>query len=327
MYLRLEYEDSVDVKFLAAKTTVAPTHGSTIPRLELLSALLSKLLTSVKDALQSEQSLADPVCFTDSKASLYWIQGIHQEWKQFVENRATTIRRLVPPEFWRHCPGRENPADVPSRGMSASALFESSIWLTGPDWLCDQSEEQQSSGLSESDVPEECQPEMRRKSLTCSLVAVGTTSSPVDMCEVISPERYSSSNCLFRVTALVLKFVARLQKQPHDSPSSELSANEINLARQSWLKGMQTRMTKNKDYTVWKRHLGLFQDEQAIWRCGGRMSNSFLTPSAKNPILMDREHHLTRLLILDAHRHVSHNGVRETLSEMCSIYWVMGGRL
>lgn len=246
-----------------------------IPRLELSVLLLSKLLTRVKDALQSEQSLADLVCFTDSKASLYWIQGIHQEWKQFVEN-------CVPPDFWRHCPGRENPADVPSQGTSASTLFESSIWLTGPDWLCDQSEEQQSSGLSESEVPEECQPEMRRKSLTCSLVAVGTTSSPVDMYEVISPERYSASNCLFRVTALVMKFVAHLQKQPHDSPSSELSANEINLARLRWLKGMQTRMTKNKDFTVWKRQLGLFQDEQGLWRCGGRMSNSSLTPRTQS---------------------------------------------
>lgn len=75
VYFRLEYEDSVDVKFLAAKTRVAPIHGSMIPRLELSALLLSKLLTRVKDALQSEQSLADPVCFTDSKASLYWNKG------------------------------------------------------------------------------------------------------------------------------------------------------------------------------------------------------------------------------------------------------------
>ena len=86
VYLRLEYEGSVDVKFLAAKTRVAPAHGVTIPRLELLSALLlSKLLTSIRDALRSELTLNDPVCFTDSKASLYWIQGVHQKWKQFVE--------------------------------------------------------------------------------------------------------------------------------------------------------------------------------------------------------------------------------------------------
>ena len=81
IYLKLEYEGSVDVKFLAAKTKVAPAHGVTIPRLELLSVLLlSKLLTSNRNALFSELTLNDPVCFTDSKASPYRIQGVHQGW-------------------------------------------------------------------------------------------------------------------------------------------------------------------------------------------------------------------------------------------------------
>ena len=106
----------MDVKFLTAKTRVAPAHGVTIPWLELLSALLlSKLLSSIRDALNSELTFNDPVCFTDSKASLYWIQGVHQKWKQFVENRVIAIQNIVPPEIWRHCPGKENPADIPSR--------------------------------------------------------------------------------------------------------------------------------------------------------------------------------------------------------------------
>ena len=85
VYLRSENEDHVDVKFIAAKTRVAPVLAATIPRLELLSALLlSKLLDSIQAALKSTLCLDDPVCFTDSKASLYWIRGVHHEWKQFV---------------------------------------------------------------------------------------------------------------------------------------------------------------------------------------------------------------------------------------------------
>ena len=34
----------------------------------------------------------------------------------------------VPPESWGHCPGIENPADLPSRGMKAEALKQSEIW-------------------------------------------------------------------------------------------------------------------------------------------------------------------------------------------------------
>lgn len=35
-----------------------------------------------------------------------------------------------------YCPGSKNPADIPSRGMTASELLESELWLNGPDWLC-----------------------------------------------------------------------------------------------------------------------------------------------------------------------------------------------
>ena len=116
VYVRFEDEDSVDVKFIAAKPRVTPVLGVTIPRLELLSALLlSKLLDSVRTALESNLPLDDPICFTDSKATLYWIQGVHHEWKQFVENRVTAIRRLVPPEYWQHCPRRE-PRRYPLKG-------------------------------------------------------------------------------------------------------------------------------------------------------------------------------------------------------------------
>ena len=95
----------------------------TIPHLELLSALLlSKLVVSVQDALQSELSLNDPVCYTDSKVVLCWIKGCSQEWKQFVENCVTSICASIPAQHWRHCPGEDNPADIPSRGMTASEL-------------------------------------------------------------------------------------------------------------------------------------------------------------------------------------------------------------
>lgn len=164
VYVRLESRESVDIKFVAAKTRVAPAVGNvTIPRLELLSAvLLSKLITSVHSALEYELQLDHAVCFTDSKVSSYWIQGADHEWKQFVENRVNTIRRLVPLQHWRHCPGKENPADIPSRGASTEVLSESSVWLQGPHWLCSRDcLLGPSSDLTETEVPDDCRSEMR----------------------------------------------------------------------------------------------------------------------------------------------------------------------
>ena len=118
IYLRTEEETHSGAHILTSKTRVAPSSNLTIPRLELLSALLlAKLVTAVKTALEAEAFSPKIVCYSDSMATLYWIKGTKHEWKQFIENRVITIRTLVQPNAWNHCPGTENPADLPSRGI------------------------------------------------------------------------------------------------------------------------------------------------------------------------------------------------------------------
>ena len=58
IYLRAVNPYGAQVRFVVSKTRVAPTKGMTIPRLELLAALLlSKLMVSVSRALEPELPL------------------------------------------------------------------------------------------------------------------------------------------------------------------------------------------------------------------------------------------------------------------------------
>ena len=74
IYLVMESEINTEMKFLVSKTRVAPlqTQTQTIPRLELLSAfLLSKLVTSVMEALFPNLPQVSLRCYTDSQVALF----------------------------------------------------------------------------------------------------------------------------------------------------------------------------------------------------------------------------------------------------------------
>lgn len=73
VYLQVKAESSIRTQFLCSKIRVAPSKGVTIPRLELLSALLlARLISTVKCALESEITLDSIICYTDSQVALCW---------------------------------------------------------------------------------------------------------------------------------------------------------------------------------------------------------------------------------------------------------------
>ena len=138
--MRVEYESRVECAIMASKIRVAPLDKQTIPRLELLSNLTaSRLVKSASQALENVVKVDDVVNWTDSVIPLSWIRNNDKEYKQFVENRVNEIRRNAPPERWRYCPTSENPADIVSREIKATAPKESSLWLHGPEFLSKES--------------------------------------------------------------------------------------------------------------------------------------------------------------------------------------------
>ncbi|KRZ77838.1 hypothetical protein T10_7615 [Trichinella papuae] len=98
-YIRIEATNHHTVVYIAAaKMRVAPICRLTLSWLELMGALVAaRLVRSVQKMLE--------------------------------------IQHLVEPAAWRHCPGRQNPADLPSRGTMVPKLLESPLWWHGPKWL------------------------------------------------------------------------------------------------------------------------------------------------------------------------------------------------
>ena len=122
-----------------------------------------------------------------------------------VRHRVNDILKLTQKEDWGHCPGKDNLADLGTRGMTAAKLEKSDLWWHGPEWIRGPKED-----WPERQEVEET-PESTKK-LKKAVVSTVKVSDVVSTENVIGVRRYSSKEKLVRVTAFVLRFAhAELQ--------------------------------------------------------------------------------------------------------------------
>ena len=317
VYLVIRTDIGTSVQFIVSKTRVAPLQTQTVPRLELLSALLlSRLILSAAKSLQPTLSQMRIRCYTDSQIALYWICGTNREWKPFVRNRVNEIRRNVHPGSWSHCPGVSNPADLPSRGLTVLELTVNRLWRQGPDWLnSDLLWVEPEPCVS---MPEECAVELKATALS----SIVTSESLGSIGNLMTCDKYSTLPKLLRVTAYVVR-AARRFKGTREDVSPTLTSEELVHAEMLWIRSAQQQLAGDKSQ---QKRFNLFIDDQRIWRCGGRLANAEVPVAVKYPILLSRHHPLTTLVVQEAHKRVHHNGVKETLTEVRQKFWIPKGR-
>ena len=84
MYIRvIDSVGQVSSKLVMSKSRVAPIKEVSLPRLELLAAVLNaRLLKFVVDTLQIQMHRV--VCWTDSMVTLHWIRRQSSCWKPLI---------------------------------------------------------------------------------------------------------------------------------------------------------------------------------------------------------------------------------------------------
>ncbi|GFU32858.1 integrase catalytic domain-containing protein [Trichonephila clavipes] len=267
--------------------------------------------------------------WTDSSITCYWIKGDFNKHKVFVKNRIKEIQKLSDPKEWRYCKGKDNPADLISRGVSLNDLKNNKIWWHGPKWLT----------MKQTEWPLFSEPiietEINNDKLELKKSINVNTAVEKRQIENNLISRYSSFSKLIRISALCLRFIYNCKVNPVLRKIDCISASEFDhvtkvLVKQVQLNEFLTEIKCLKNGQPIPKgskisSLNVVLDEDEILRVGGRLKHLTLSEFQKHQMMLPKAHHLTDLIIEHYHKKSLHSGLQTTLYLIRQFYWIPSG--
>ena len=303
-------------KLVIAKAKVAPLKPVTVPKLELTAVLLSaRLLQFVCAAYLHEFEVVHKYLWCDSQIALHWLRNDKTK-PLYVTHRVDEILDLTVGVPIRYVPTAENPADLMTRGLSASQLSRNALWWEGPTWL------------THGEWPEDLLSGELTESTVTALVTKATCEPFMDW------HRFGSYSKAVRVVAWILRFISNLKATTGNKlKTSDLTLSEERKAEAQVIKWVQREgfpeewqfLQDSKSKVTGNVHkinqLGMFLEHGYI-RCRGRLQMATMGYTTKYPILMPTNHHITQLLVHKCHKLSCHYGVNYVLAYMRRTWWI-----
>ncbi|XP_071138753.1 uncharacterized protein [Mytilus edulis] len=308
-----------------AKNRVAPIKTITLPKLELMGAVIGARLAD-HICKNFPETFSEIQFWSDSQIVLSWLASVKPQ-RQFIKNRIEEIKSVCGDNIWRYCPTKDNPADLLTRGITSEELQKNEIWFSGPKWLNSKEDWPTWNGnnvtssvcttMSENDDKIET---MENNQNVC--IGIG---------EIIDIERYNSYSKLTRITAYVMRFATNCRATETERKKDLLRIDEIENAKFLWIRYKQGKIfsdeincidnsTKRKTLV---RQLKLFLDEKQLLRCGGRrIDNATVGETVKFPYMLPAKDRLTHLIVLEAHEKTLHSGINITLAYIQQTFWI-----
>ncbi|XP_062713425.1 uncharacterized protein LOC134290324 [Aedes albopictus] len=343
VYMRSEdNHHNVYVQLLAAKSKVAPSKTKhSIARLELCGATLAVQL--YQKVIASLKTTVDVFFWVDATTVLHWLNSPPSRWKTFVGNRVSKIQEATVGFPWNHVPGKENPADDISRGLSPTELLHQERWWTGPAWLKlnqdfwpNQPVDVASSAEALLEGRQQC------------LVSLTPPNDP--FCDLLF-NRYSSYTKLRRTVAYILRYIralrvsaARSHPEGACAASTTISSETSTYLTARDLQDAELSLCRLSQRETFPRELRALRANQPVeksssmkWimpeisddgliRVGGRIRHSKAPEAMKHPIIITKKHRLAFLLADHYHRTLLHAGPQLMTSAIRNKFWVLGGR-
>ena len=331
-YLRsIDASGRIYCSLLMGKARDAPRKAMTIPRLELTAAVIS---VKVHAVLKREFEFENVLHFfwTDSSVVLGYIMNDAKRFHVFVGNRVQLIRDQTNPCQWKYVQSKENPADIASRGATASELI-SSNWITGPTFLWNKELPTSHAVTDLEDMKDDPEVKKVQSFTTCT---ENTTSSMLDRLAYFSRwdrAKRAIANCI-RLKRLLRK---RLDKENETTKECvEHNSQTVEDLQRAQVEILRIVQTVHFEKDIDKRNVEISEDsnlhrldpildENGLIRVGGRTRQSLDAYEVKHPIILPRKDHVTDLLVKHYHERVQHQGRGITTNELRSNgFWILG---
>jgi len=330
VYLRTEYMDgTVSSRLVCSRNRVAG-EDDTLPRLELMGALLSsRVAVAVREVLDPEKSME---CFfwVDSSTAYQWIIGDYNHWKVYVSNRVKEIQAHTRKDQWKHIPGTDNPADLATRGLTALEFVGNKLWLEGPKWLVQDQDQWPHRTFTYRSLEDD---DMEAKPTHLALVATRsqTRSKKVEKLADWNILRTIRERCgtLEKILRVTILFMDKEKRGGLPDPNQEARRRALQLhvkdvqgeAYKSELACLQNDMDIPVKSSL--AGVGVFLDLEGVLRSQGRYMP---TSDCATPMILPYKSDLFKLLVLQTHMDHAHPGPEWTFFHLRKEFWAARAR-
>ncbi|XP_060079797.1 uncharacterized protein LOC132559197 [Ylistrum balloti] len=326
-YMKIyDVQENASVGYVLGKSKVAPSHGHTIPRIELWAAVLATEL-GLFISEHVDVVFDATYYYTDSQVVLGYIFNDTRRFFVYVANRIDKILKLSSKQQWSFVSSECNPADSATRPMRAKDVGKS-VWLNGPvDVMSD----------LQSSYRDQVFPLIGNDDGEITFVnETNDMKTRVRKDFALDSDRFARFSSWTRLVSAItlLKQVAHRHHNGTDNPDVLRFANDsknliLKVVQQEFysmeIDCLQKGLPLNRNNSLLK--LSPFLDDEGLLRIGGRIQNSDIDLPGKDPIFVPAKHHVATLIVRHYHEKSEHQGRHITEGKIRSSgYWLVGGK-
>ena len=282
------------------------------------------------------------IFWVDSSTVLSWIRTPPRQFKPFVSARVAEIQETVGVDDFRYIRSKSNPADILTRGTEPSRLTD---WLEGPsflhlpetEWPNFQIEDQSIRGeetevVMETKISEKTNMPVKHEATIAEVNAIKHEAATAEI--NVKLERVKSEDnpilhqllktCstfpkIRRTLAYVRRFVQNASKK--NAKTGPITVQELKESENQLFKWSQLHL----DPSVIDKKLIPNLDENGLLRAHGRLEDARSLPQEmRNPVILQRDHLLVKLLLRHLHDKRGHCGYKSLIHEARRKYWIIG---